>query len=292
MEISQFYDIVLALGEDAYFIFPSKNEELPPEPKPPIDTGEPTEPTEPTEPHPEPYNEYNGETSGGVEEEIPPVEPEQPGEPEPPPKEPAEPTYIQTKISITNATQAAYSMVDREFLFKGNFIVPDGVNLNQLPGKYFARALLPDVLYLMISSIAEPTNKQLGFLYAVQCNDHISICKTEEQKDKWGNTKNVYIPDPEKENIPCYFYSALRSFKVQNDRKLDQAMYTLIVPAAYKLSPMQKILKKSFAEGEYIDEYYLVNSVETALVRMDAAGEIIGVVSAQLSKDIDGGSNL
>lgn len=197
-----------------------------------------------------------------------------------------------TKMSITNATQAAYSLVDRELLYKGNFVLPLKFRATDLSGQYFERALIPGTQYLIISSILEPTNSKLGFLYAVQCNEIISICKTEEKKDEWGNTKNIYVLDKEKSNINCYFYSILRSFKVQNDGKLDQAMYTLLLPSRYKLSPMQKIIKKSFLNGEYTDEYYLVNSIETALTNVNENEEISGIISAQLTKDIDGGDNL
>lgn len=202
-----------------------------------------------------------------------------------------EPINEAVKMSITNATQAAYSLVDREFLYKGNFTLPEDVDLKELGGKYFTRDMFPGRTYMFLSAIPEPTNEKLGYMYAVQCNQKISLCDKVKEIDKWGNTKFVYPVSEEKKDIPCYFYAALRSYKQQNDGKVDQAMYTLIVPAECQLYPMQKIVRKEFTENGYDDVYYLVNSIEMALVSGDDNDGFTGVQSVQLTKDIDGGYN-
>ena len=195
------------------------------------------------------------------------------------------------KMSITNATSAAYSLVDREFLYKGNFTLPDGVHLDDLGGKYFTRDMFPGRTYMILSAIPDPTNEKLGYMYAVQCNQKVSMCDKILEKDQWGNTRPVYPISETKRDIPCYFYAALRSYKQQNDGKLDQAMYTLIVPAECRLYPMQKIVRKEFTENGYQNVYYLVNSIEMALVSGDDNDGFTGVQSVQLTKDIDGGYN-
>lgn len=194
------------------------------------------------------------------------------------------------KACLETATSAAYSMVDREFLFKGNMVIPFNFNTHELSGMYFQRDIVPNTSYLMISAIPEPTSPKICFVYAVQCNSKVSILKRVEgdmdSRDQWGNIINKYY----KLNleIPCYWYTTLRSYKIQNNGKLDQAIYTMYIPAKYKLSPMDKVLKKTFVDGEYKEEVFNVDSVETALTRENESNGIIpGIVSAQLTLNLD-----
>lgn len=198
---------------------------------------------------------------------------------------------IQTlKASLENATQAAYNMVDRAYLVKGNMVIPESESksIQELTGLYFTRQSIPNKKYLMISALPEPQAPLICFIYAVECNEKASILKVSEpseERDEWGNPVKTYRV--ENENIPVYWYTTLRSYKTQNNGKLDQAIYTMYLPAKYKLSPADKITKKSFANGEYKDEIYSVDSVETAMCGIAESGEIYGIVSAQLTLNLD-----
>lgn len=194
------------------------------------------------------------------------------------------------KACLETATSAAYSMVDREFLFKGNMIVPLLKNVHDLAGLYFTREILPNVNYMMISAIPEPTTPTLCFIYAVQCNGEVVLLQKQtsdmESRDEWGNIVTKY--KRVSKNIPCYWYTTLRSYKIQNNGRLDQAIYSLYIPAKYKLSPMDKIIKKGFWDGEYKEQIYSVDSVETAMSRESKTdGETVGIISAQLTVNLD-----
>lgn len=193
------------------------------------------------------------------------------------------------KASLANATQAAYSMVDRAFLVKGNLVVPKDKGLKDLEGEYFKRESMPSVPYMLLSAIPEPSSPRLCFIYAEECNATISILKKNigsmEDRDKWGNLVTTYSKD--KTDIPVYFYTTLRSYKIQNNGKLDQTIYTAHIPAKYKLSPMDKIVKKNFVDGEYKEVVYNVDSVEPALVTEMGNQELNGVVSMQLTLNLD-----
>lgn len=198
------------------------------------------------------------------------------------------PMFQTVKASLENATQAAYNMVDRAYLVKGNMVIPNSKSTQELKGLYFTRESVPDKNYLMISALPEPQAPLICFVYAVECNAEASLLKKNDntgEKDEWGNPISTYRV--ENENIPVYWYTTLRSYKIQNNGRLDQAIYTMYLPAKYKLSPADKVIKKSFVNGVYKDEIYNVDSIETAMSSLNESGEIIGIVSAQLTLNLD-----
>lgn len=198
------------------------------------------------------------------------------------------PMFQTVKASLENATQAAYNMVDRAYLVKGNMVIPESTKIQDLTGLYFIRNSIPDKNYLTISALPEPQAPLICFVYAVECNAEASLLKKNEntgEKDEWGNPTSTYRV--ENSNIPVYWYTTLRSYKIQNNGRLDQAIYTMYLPAKYKLSPTDKVIKKSFVNGAYQDEIYNVDSVETAMSSLTESGEIAGIVSAQLTLNLD-----
>lgn len=207
------------------------------------------------------------------------------------------PMFFFTKVSIIPATEAAYNVTDREFLFKGDFIVPDIVLPEKLAGQYFYRDGIGGKKYIFLSAIIYPEYPSVGYMYAVQSNTQISIYDPYKFTDEYLNEKTVFKRT--QANVYAYFTSTLRSAKIQNDGRLDQAIYSIILPARYKIAPEQRISRMEFVEVEKVDENgnkyyetelaevnYQVESIDMSLVQIDMFGEISGIVSAQLSKDL------
>lgn len=193
---------------------------------------------------------------------------------------------VQLRASIVPATKAAYNMVDREYLFMGDMTLDESIPLNILRGCYFTRNIYAGYKYLMLSVIPNPANtKMLSNIYACQCNEIISVQQLSKVYDPviseyvegWNNIH---------ENIDVFFNTVVRSEKSTQDGSFDQAIYTLIVPAKYAVSPNQRVIKKSFVNGILTDIAYKVESADMSLVDIGINGEIWGVVFYQLSKDI------
>lgn len=207
------------------------------------------------------------------------------------------PMFFSTKVSIIPATEAAYNVTDREFLFKGDFIVPSIILPEKLAGQYFYRDGISGKKYIFLSAIVYPEYPDVGYMYAVQSNEKINIYEPYKVTDEYLNQSTVF--KRKKADIDAYFTSTLRSTKIQNDGLLDQAIYSLTLPARYMLAPMQRISRMEFAEVEKHDENgnkyfeteltevnYQVESIDMSLVQINMFGEINGVLSAQLTKDL------
>ncbi len=195
------------------------------------------------------------------------------------------PKVYPLKACLTNATQAAYSLVDREYLFKGDMTLPDEEDCCNLAGLYVKRDLLPDRDYVLISVIAQPINNRIAYIYIVECNDEIDLCEATEIEDEFKNVVQVF--KPYEKGVKSYWTTVLRSNKVTNDGLLDQTIYTALFPARYKISPFQRIIRKTYANGEYKNVNYQVESVNTDLMNVNPNnGEVTGVISVQLTEDL------
>ena len=190
---------------------------------------------------------------------------------------------------LENATQAAYNLVDRAYLIKGNLEMPRGLKFEQLTGMYFKRET-DGGTYILNTAIPEPIAPGLCFIYANKSNGLINILQkttsSMDDRDAWGNLVEKYTV--REKDVPVYWYTTLRSDKVQNNGKLDQTIYSAYVPARYNLCKGDKITRKDFIDGGYNDEVFTVESVEVAMVvPVPETGELLGIVSIQLIKNIN-----
>lgn len=191
------------------------------------------------------------------------------------------------KIGMIPATKAAYNMIDREYLFTGQMNLNKNIPFEFLRGVYFDRAIMPNNKYILLSVILNPVGPtELATVYAVQCNEQITIQKLEtvydeviqENVQKWVDIfTDVY----------AFFNTVVRSEKETQDGSFDQAIYTLTIPARYKVSPNFRIIKNSFVDGNLSKIAYKVQSIDTSLVDVGLNEEINGVLFCQLSKDIN-----
>ena len=201
------------------------------------------------------------------------------------------PTFERLKVSIDNATQAAYSIVDREFLYKGQMILPKSIPIDKISGRYFAREIQPDRVYMVISIIPMFTSSKIGFIYGVECNEEINLLRYENtgKQDEYGT--DIYDFIPFQKNIFAYFTTTNRSQKEMTDGNKDQTIYNLILPSKFCLSIGDTVEKQSFINGKYQMEKYKVDSIDTALTDVYEElkeQKIEGVIVAQMVKDLRG----
>lgn len=193
------------------------------------------------------------------------------------------------KASIVTATSAAYNMTDREYLFKGDMTLPEGIHRRYLSGCYVKRASYPNKTYLMLSVISSPASERLAYIYMIQCTNEVTLCEPVEVEDEWENVKEAFVPYAKE--INGYFSTVLRTMKSTNDGSLDQTIYNLVLPARFPISPFQRVVKKSFEKGVYTDVNYQVESVSTDMLDFDKeTRQFLGIVSVQLSEDLRKGA--
>ncbi len=193
---------------------------------------------------------------------------------------------IQTKASLVTATDAAYNLTDREFLFKGDVIVPLDVT-RELSGMKFIRELYPNKKYIFLSLIEQQHAYSVSKMFAVQTNSKITICKSEERIDpETEDSNNVFVPYAI--DLDAYFTTVVRTQKYMQDGSLDQSIYACIVPSKYKVSPNMRIIRRVFIDGEISEQAYKVESVDFALTELDnsAVSGFTGILNMQLSEDI------
>lgn len=203
----------------------------------------------------------------------------------------------QTYASITPVTQAAYNVTDREFLFKGDFIMPDVKNPRNISGMYFKRFAVPEKNYMFVSAIEGDVSDKYRYIYAVQVNELLDLCEQMEVIDENLNNTVVFVPYAT--NVMGYFTTVTRTQKSTQDGMLDQAIYNCMIPAKYKVAPEMRIRKNSLVVSQkmvdgkvvYTREYkkvnYKVESVDTSLVVYDEFSDTFtGVISMQLSEDL------
>lgn len=194
-------------------------------------------------------------------------------------------TEYPVKASIVTATSAAYNMTDREYLFKGDMTLPDGIHRRYLSGCYVKRALYPNKTYLMLSVISSNVSDKLSYIYMIQCTNEVTLCEPVEVEDEWENVKEAFVPYAK--GIYGYFSTVLRTMKSTNDGSLDQTIYSVVLPSRFPISPFQRLIKKTYEKGSYVDINYQVESVSTDMLDYDEeTGQFLGIVSAQLSEDL------
>ena len=133
------------------------------------------------------------------------------------------------KASIVTATSAAYNMTDREYLFKGDMTLPEGIHRRYLSGCYVKRASYPNKTYLMLSVISSPVSEKLAYIYMIQCTNEVTLCEPVEIEDEWENTKEAFVPYAK--DIHGYFSTVLRTMKSTNDGSLDAKLANVVATA-------------------------------------------------------------
>ncbi len=206
---------------------------------------------------------------------------------------------VETYASIKNATEAAYNVTDREFLFKGDMVLPQTCPKRNISGMYFRRLIVPQKEYMFLTSIEQYIGNisDYRYIFAVQVNEYVDLCEQVEFTDENFNVTSIFAPYAT--NVGVYFTTVVRSQKSTQDGSLDQTIYNCMLPAKYKIAPDMRIRKNSFVvEQEQIDgktvytrKYkktnYKVESVDTSLVVYDENKKsFTGVIAAQLSEDL------
>lgn len=170
------------------------------------------------------------------------------------------------KASIVESTKATYSLAGRAYfvqgqVFKGNPAIK--------VGDYFERKI-DNNTYFVNTLLPEPQAEDLFFMYAVMCNVKISIYRdTEKTRNDYGDevSKTITVA----ENVCCYLDAATRSNKGTNDGKVDQSIYTLMLPHTFMLSEGDIVHSELNIKGESGIGVFRVESVGTQVIGIDNA---------------------
>lgn len=193
------------------------------------------------------------------------------------------------KISLEPKTSSTYMMEEREYLMKGAATFPDIESQTTFRGCYFKRQINPNRTYLLTSTIPEPTEERVGYVFAVECNEKVSLAYLTTETDEKFN--KVTVPVPYAEDVLVYFDTTLQKQRRSSDGNFEQTLYYMQMPAHYGISEDQVVLRKSFKwngkekKNELVDTRYRVESVTLSMTTTDEDGNIYGICDVQLSLD-------
>lgn len=180
---------------------------------------------------------------------------------------------LSMKASLKESTKATYSLAGRAYYVEGQcekgtpqISVGDYFKRECDTGDYFIESVLP-----------EPLADDVVYIYAIKSNCKIDILRATSSRndsgDKESNFETVYS------DVLCFKDVSTRSQKSQNDGKIDQTIYTIILPHKFMLSEGDRVLMSANVKGEEVKQPYMVESV---------GNQVVGSDTAQLSFDIRG----
>lgn len=193
------------------------------------------------------------------------------------------------KISLETKTSSTYMIEEREYLMIGAATFPDIDAHTTFRGCYFHREINPKHTYLLVSIIPEPTEPRVGYVYAVECNEKVTLAYLEKRTDNKNN--RITVPVPFAEDILVYFDTTLQKQRRSSDGNFEQTLYYMQMPARYGLSPDQVVLRKAFRwndelkKNELVNVRYRVESVTLSMSTVDDEGNIYGICDVQMSID-------
>lgn len=193
------------------------------------------------------------------------------------------------RISLEAKTSSTYMMEEREYLQKGTATFPDIDAQTTFRGCYFHRAINPHRTYILVSTIPEPTDGRIGDVFAVECNETVTLAYLEEQVNE--KFDRITVPVPFAEDVQVYFDTTLQKQRRSSDGNFEQTLYYMQMPAHYGLSEDQVVLRKSFKwndelkKNELVDTRYRVESVTLSMTTTDDEGNVYGIMDVQMSMD-------
>lgn len=193
------------------------------------------------------------------------------------------------KLSLVAKTTSTKSDSEREYLMKGSATFPDIKSQTNFRGCYFHREINPEVTYLLLSTMPEPTDERVGDIFATVCNDTVSLAYLEKRTDEKHNTVKVAVPYAE--NVRCFWDSTLQKQRRSTDGNFEATLYFMQMPARYGISEDLVVLRKDFKwnekekKNEIVDVRYRVESVDLSMATIAEDGTVYGTADVQLSKD-------
>lgn len=196
------------------------------------------------------------------------------------------------KISLKTKTSSTYMLEEREYLMIGAATFPDIESQTKFRGCYFTRQINPNRTYILTSTIPEPTNENVGYVYAVECNEVVTLANLEKKLDEKGN--RITVPVPFEEDVKVYFDTTLQKERRTSDGNFENTLYYMQMPAHYGLSVDQVVLRKSFKwndeakKNELVNTRYRVSSITLSMATTDEEGNIYGICDVQMTIDTRG----
>lgn len=196
------------------------------------------------------------------------------------------------KLSLEAKTSSTYMLEEREYLAIGAATFPDIESQTTFRGCYFEREINPNRTYILTSTIPEPTEPRVGYVYTIECNETVTLAYLENATDEYNN--RITVPVPFAENVQVYFDTTLQKQRRSSDGNFEQTLYYMQMPAHYGLSEDQVVLRKSFQwnnetkQNEIVMTRYRVESVTLSMATTDDEGNIYGICDVQMSKDTRG----
>lgn len=178
------------------------------------------------------------------------------------------------------------------YKFTGEATFPDIESQTSFLGCYFKRNSDPAKTYLLISSNPEQTNRLLGEVTAVKCNELVDLAYLTETTDENFNT--VTVPEIMFSNVPAFVDSSLKQLQKNSDGSFDKTSFNMQIPAKYGISPDQVVLRKSYKfnektnKNELVQTRYRVESIDMSDSFVTENEEILGIMSVQFSLDTRG----
>lgn len=189
-----------------------------------------------------------------------------------------------TPHRTTNTTDGAY-------WYTGAMTFNDVDQQNNLLGEYFIRQTNPKPKNILTAVMPENTTAKMATVYSVECNETVDIISHYEDSgefDKYGDPiiKEVYLA----KNVSVYMTMVLKPLESETSGAFIATMTNLLIPAKYKLSSNNIILKKSFVFNEETKQNelspikYKVESIDTSMMDETENG-IVGILRCLLTED-------
>lgn len=182
------------------------------------------------------------------------------------------------KAALKYSTSAVFNLTNRAFYIEGQ--AEKSVPMFKV-GDYFTRQREDtERKYFVFTIQPDDCTQDLVYLFAAQCNAEITVTRyLGKTPDEDGDLKESF--ETVCENQPVYRDFVTRSDKNTNDGRIDQGIYTLIIPHRFRISEKDRVKMKYNVNGVYAEADFYVENVGCAL----SDGNDTGIDTVQLSKD-------
>lgn len=186
---------------------------------------------------------------------------------------------IKHNAVLIPSTKAAYNAIDREYLFRGQMTLPKDIAPEYLRGAYFKRNNeRTNNNYLILSVIPDSMAMDLySTIYAAKCTMSVSVQYALNKNNDWRTIAQCMV----------YANIETRSPKSTQDGASDDAIYTMYLPATFKISAdRMRIIRKSVVDNQIKMVSYKILNVDDSLSEYELEqNEILGSVKCQLTRE-------
>lgn len=154
------------------------------------------------------------------------------------------------KASLVESTKASNSLNNRANGIQGQSFnrTTDASETPIRSGMYFERECDPDNAYLIISSIPEPKYPRLMFLYALRCNERVTLFRDEKRVDPDDETLTVDVKNEYAKDILVNKNITSKKLYDNEQGAIDQTSFYIYCPSCYGAQVLDKV---RFRNGVY-----------------------------------------